>query len=164
MPRTSSVYLQEAPGVFHSMPGAPTDAAGPMVLLDSRNLPFRRDSLPVGTSPNSQSDWKYVNVRRLTIYIEQSLSQGVQWAVFQNNNPALWSRVANCIDSFLMSQWLQGSLQGTKKQDAYFVRCDSSTMTQNDLDNGRLIALVGFAPVRPAEFIVIQIGIQTQNG
>jgi tail sheath protein len=157
------IYLQEVPGLFHSTPGVPTEAAGPIALLDSRNLPFKSDSVPVGGNPSSQPGWQYINVRRIVIYIEQSLIQGVQWVVFQNNNPALWLRVANSIDSFLMNQWLQGSLQGKKKQEAYFVRCDSSTMSQNDLDNGRLVALIGFAPVRPAEFIVIQIGVQTSR-
>ena len=65
------------------------------------------------------------------------------------------------MNNFLMNQWLRCSLQGKKKQEAYFVKCDSSTMSQNDLDNGRLVALVGFAPVLPAEFVVIQIAIQT---
>lgn len=165
MAKTSypGIDLQEAPGLFHSMPNAAANRAGPIVLLDGRNLPFRRDSLPVGTSPGPPTDWKYINVRHFVLYIEQSLSQGVRWAVFQNNGPALWSRVANLIDDFLMNQWLQGKLHGKKKQEAYFVKCDSSTMSQNDLDNGRLVALVGFAPVRPAEFIVVQIGIQTRK-
>jgi uncharacterized protein len=165
MPTTSypGVYLQELPGVFHSIPGVPTDAPGPIALLDCRNLPFRRESLPVRTTPNSQPDWQYINVRHFTQYIEQSLSQGLQPVVLQNNNPMLWSRVVNLIDNFLMNQWLQRSLHGKKKQEAYFVRCDGSTMSQNDLDNGRLVALVGFAPVRPAEFVVIEIGIQTKK-
>jgi phage tail sheath protein FI len=137
------------------------DAAGPIALLDSRNLPFRSGSLPAGSSPNLQPGWQYINVKRFTQYIEQSLSQGVRWAVFENNNSALWARVKNSMNNFLMNQWLRCSLQGKKKQEAYFVKCDSSTMSQNDLDNGRLVALVGFAPVLPAEFVVIQIAIQT---
>ncbi len=165
MPKTfhPGIYFQEVPGVFHSIPGAPSDPAGPVFLLDSRGLPVRLDSLPEGTSSNVQPDWQYVNVRRATFFIEQSISQGTQWAVFQNNNPALWSRVTNQIENFLTNQWLQGSLHGKKKHEAYFVRCDNSTMSQNDLDNGRLVALVGFAPVRPAEFVVIQIVIQTKG-
>jgi hypothetical protein len=170
MPDTSypGVYLQELPGVFHSISGVPTGAAGPIALLDSRNFPFRLNSFPVGTSSNSNSNsppaWQYVNIRRYMQYIEQSLSQGVRWAVFENNNSALWSRVTSSIGNFLMNQWLQGSLQGKKKHDAYFVKCDSSTMSQNDLDNGRLVALVGVAPVFPAEFVVFQISIQTRKG
>lgn len=165
MPNTfyPGIDLQEIPGVFHSMPGVPPNVVGPVFLLDSRGLPFRRDSLPVGTISNPQPDWQYVNVRRFTIYIEQSLSQGLQWVVFQNNTPALWSRAANAIASFLNNQWLQGSLHGSKKQEAYFVVCNNTTMSQNDLDNGRLVALVGFAPVSPAEFVIIQIGIQTKK-
>lgn len=157
------IYLEEVPGVFHPVAAGPASVAGPIGLVDSRNLPFTRGSLAVGTNPILQSDWQYVNVRPFVLFIEQSLSQGLQWAVFQPNNSVLWSRVANLIDSFLTNQWLQGSLHGKKKHEAFFVRCDSTTMTQNDLGNGRLVALVGFAPVRPAEFVVIQICIQTKK-
>ena len=166
MPNTfyPGIDLQEIPGVFHSMPGVPPNVVGPVFLLDSRGLPFRRDSLPVGTISNPQPDWQYVNVRRFTIYIEQSLSQGLQWVVFQNNTPALWSRAANAIASFLNNQWLQGSLHGSKKQEAYFVVCNNTTMSQQPTwDNGGLVALGRVFAREPQECVIIQIGIQTKK-
>ena len=111
-----------------------------------------------GVSRTSQgTEWQYVNIRRLAVYIEQSLDQGLQWAVFENNGPALWAAVRSTLEGFLANLWQTGSLVGNKQQDAYFVRCDQTTMTQNDIDSGTLVAVVGFAPLYPAEFIVFQI-------
>jgi Bacteriophage tail sheath protein len=101
-------------------------------------------------------------VRRLMIFLEQSIAQGIQWAVFEPNGPALWAVVRSSIENFLRSVWRQGALQGSTEQEAFFVRCDLTTMTENDLDNGRLVCIVGIAPVAPAEFVILQIGIWTQ--
>jgi phage tail sheath protein FI len=114
------------------------------------------------TTGSEDSDWKYVPVRRLLVFIEQSVSQGIQWAVFEPNGPALWAAVSSSVQNFLARLWKLGAFQGTTQQEAYFVRCDRTTMTQNDLDNGRLVCVVGVAPVRPAEFVIFQIGIWTQ--
>ena len=169
------IYLEELRGVFRAIPGLSPSTAGVAGLTDSLNLPLGRyvnrlrvspaqGSLIWGARTSSQDQqWRYVNVRRYMAFIEQSLSQGVQWAVFENNGPALWSRVSQSVDGFLTRQWLQGSLQGTKKDEAYFVVCNTTTMTQNDIDNGRLVAVVGIAPVYPAEFVIFQIGIWTHK-
>jgi len=114
------------------------------------------------TTTNQDSDYKYVPVRRLMIFLEQSVAEGLQWAVFEPNGPALWAAVRSSIENFLSGIWRQGALQGSTRQDAFFIRCDLTTMTQNDLDNGRLVCLVGVAPVTPAEFVILQIGIWTQ--
>jgi phage tail sheath protein FI len=114
------------------------------------------------TTATENTDWKYVPVRRLLIFLEQSIDQGLQWAVFEPNGPALWAAVSSSVLSFLTKLWTFGAFKGATPQEAYFVRCDGSTMTQNDLDNGRLICLVGVAPVRPAEFVIFRIGIWTQ--
>jgi uncharacterized protein len=114
------------------------------------------------TTASEDSDWKYIPVRRLLIFIEQSVSQGIQWAVFEPNGPALWAAVSSSVQNFLASLWKLGALQGTTRQEAYSVRCDLTTMTQDDLDNGRLVCVVGVAPVRPAEFVIFRIGIWTQ--
>jgi hypothetical protein len=105
----------------------------------------------------SDTDWKYVNVRRLFIFLEQSLDQGTQWVVFEPNDEPLWARVVQSISQFLTRVWRDGALQGTTPEEAFFVRCDRSTMTQDDIDNGRLIVMVGVAPVKPAEFVIIRI-------
>lgn len=106
----------------------------------------------------SDPEWKYVNVRRLFIYLEHSIDKSTQWAVFEPNGDRLWANVRQTIEDFLLNEWKNGALLGVKPEDAYFVRCDRTTMTQNDLDNGRLICLIGVAPVRPAEFVIFRIG------
>ena len=111
----------------------------------------------------SDPDWKYVNVRRLLIFIEASIDRGLQWVVFEPNAEPLWARVRRSISNFLTVVWRDGGLEGTKVEEAYFVKCDRTTMTQTDIDNGRLIVLVGVAPVKPAEFVIIRIGLFTAH-
>ncbi len=108
-------------------------------------------------------DWKYVNLRRYLAYLEQSLETGTQWVVFEPNGEALWARVRSTVEDFLLNEWKSGALQGTSPAEAYFVHCDRTTMTQNDLDNGRLVCVVGVAPVKPAEFTVLCIGQWTAD-
>ncbi|WP_329104892.1 phage tail sheath family protein [Streptomyces sp. NBC_01439] len=107
---------------------------------------------------SSDPEWKYVNVRRLFIYLEHSIDKSTQWAVFEPNNERLWASVRQTVEDFLIATWRTGALMGTKPEEAFFVRCDRTTMTQNDLDNGRLICLIGVAPTYPAEFVVFRIG------
>jgi len=107
---------------------------------------------------SSDPEWKYVNVRRLFIYVEHSIDKGTQWAVFEPNNRRLWDNIRQTVEDFLLVLWRDGALMGDKPEEAYFVRCDRTTMTQNDLDNGRIICLIGIAPVKPAEFVIFRIG------
>jgi phage tail sheath protein FI len=108
-------------------------------------------------------NWKYINVRRLFIYIEKSIINGTQWVVFEPNNEKLWARVKATITQFLTGVWKDGALMGTKPEEAFFVKCDRSTMTQDDIDNGRLICIIGIAPTKPAEFVIFRIA-QWQGG
>lgn len=112
---------------------------------------------------SSDPEWKYVNVRRYFNYLESSIDRGTQWAVFEPNNELLWANIRGTIGDFLYSEWRTGALLGAKPEQAYFVRCDRSTMTQNDLDNGRMICLIGVAPVRPAEFVIFRVGQWTAD-
>ncbi len=112
---------------------------------------------------SSDPEWKYVNVRRLFIYLEHSIDKGTQYAVFEPNNERLWANIRSTIEDFLLVQWKSGALMGTKPEQAFFVRCDRTTMTQNDLDNGRLICLIGVAPTYPAEFVIFRIGQWTAD-
>ena len=112
---------------------------------------------------SSDPEWKYVNVRRLFIYIEHSIDKATQWAVFEPNNDRLWTNIRRMVEDFLYVLWRDGALIGAKPEDAFFVRCDRTTMTQNDLDNGRMICLVGVAPSRPAEFVIFRIGQWTAD-
>ena len=107
---------------------------------------------------SSDPEWKYVNLRRYFAYLERSIERGTQWVVFENNSEPLWANVRRTVEDFLFNEWKQGHLMGDKAEQAYFVKCDRTTMTQNDLDNGRLICLIGVAPVRPAEFVIFRIG------
>lgn len=111
----------------------------------------------------SDSDWKYVNVRRLLIFIEASIDRGLQWVVFEPNAEPLWARVRRSIVNFLTLVWRNGALEGTKPEEAFFVKCDRTTMTQTDIDQGRLICNVGVAPVKPAEFVIVRIGLWTAH-
>lgn len=111
----------------------------------------------------SDPEWIYINVRRLFIYLEHSIDNGTQYAVFEPNGPQLWANIVQSIEDFLLVAWRDGALLGDKPEQAYFVRCDRTTMTQNDLDNGRLICLIGIAPVKPAEFVIFRIGQWTAD-
>jgi phage tail sheath protein FI len=110
---------------------------------------------------SSDPEWKYVAVRRYFAYLEHSIDKGTQWAVFEPNGRILWESVRRTVNDFLYNEWKSNRLLGAKPEEAFFVRCDLSTMTQNDLDNGRLIVLVGVAPLRPAEFVIFRIGQMT---
>jgi len=113
---------------------------------------------------SADPEWKYVNVRRLFIYLERSIEEGTQWAVFEPNEEHTWARMRASIANFLRTVWRTGALLGRTEDEAFFVRCDRTTMTQNDLDNGRLICMVGAAAVRPAEFVIFRIGWRTGDG
>jgi len=104
------------------------------------------------------AEYKYVNIRRYLAYLERSIDEGTQVFVFESNGPALWDNVRRTVDNFLRNEWQSGRLLGRTDDEAYFVRCDLSTMTQNDLDNGRLICEVGVSLLRPAEYVIFRIG------
>jgi hypothetical protein len=106
----------------------------------------------------SDPEWRYVNVRRLFNYVERSLELGTQWTVFEPNDQNLWAQVTRSISNFLNLVWRSGGLMGATAEEAYFVKCDTTTMSQADIDAGRLIVVIGIAPTKPAEFVVIRIG------
>ncbi len=112
---------------------------------------------------SSDPEWKYVNVRRYFVYLEQSIDRGTQWSVFEANSPRLWAGVRETVSGFLYNEWRSGALLGGTTDEAYSVRCDRSTMTQNDLDNGRLICEIGVAVLKPAEFVIFRIGQKTAD-
>ena len=112
---------------------------------------------------SSDPEWKYINIRRYLLFLEHSIDQSTQWAVFEPNGEGLWATVRRSVEDFLDTQWRSGALVGRRPQDGYFVRCDRTTMTQDDIDHGRLVALVGVAPLKPAEFVVFRIGQATSG-
>jgi phage tail sheath protein FI len=111
-----------------------------------------------GRTTSTDPDWQYINVRRIFIFVETSIKLGTQWVVFDINADPTWRRVVRSVSDFLTGLWRDGVLQGDTKDEAFFVRCDNTTMTQADIDAGRLICVIGIAPVKPAEFVIFQIG------
>jgi hypothetical protein len=103
------------------------------------------------------SEWKYIPIRRLALFIEESLYRGTQWVVFEPNDEPLWGQIRLNIGAFMHNLFRQGAFQGKTPRDAYFVKCDADTTTQNDRNLGRVNIVVGFAPLKPAEFVIIQI-------
>jgi len=134
-------------------------------ILNPRNINCLRDFQEMNRGRrvwgartiSSDPDWKYVNVRRLFIFVEHSIDRGTQFVVFEPNNEQLWERVRRVVSQFLNTVWRNGALMGRTPEEAFFVKADRTTMTQNDIDNGRLIIHVGVAPVKPAEFVIFRI-------
>jgi phage tail sheath protein FI len=106
---------------------------------------------------SSDPEWKYVNQRRCFNYLQASIERGTRWAVFEPNGERLWSSLHQTISDFLYSAWRNGALLGTKPEEAFFVKCDRSTMTQNDIDNGRVVCQVGVAFLQPSEFVIFRV-------
>jgi phage tail sheath protein FI len=109
----------------------------------------------------SDGEWKYINLRRNFAYIGRSIEIGTQWAVFEPNGEELWANVRRSVEDFLYNEWKSSRLMGTTPEEAFFVRCDRTTMTQSNIDNGQLIALVGVSLFKPAEFVIFRIGQKT---
>jgi phage tail sheath protein FI len=112
---------------------------------------------------SSESEWRYINVRRLLIMIEERIDEQLQWTVFEPNNPALWREVDRVARSFLELLWQRGMLDGATAEEAYYVRCDEATNPPQETDQGRLVCEIGVLPPWPAEFVIVRIGI-TENG
>jgi phage tail sheath protein FI len=102
-------------------------------------------------------EWKYIPVRRTALFIEESLYRGTQWVVFEPNDEPLWAQIRLNIGAFMNGLFRQGAFQGTTPKDAYFVKCDKETTTQTDINLGVVNIIVGFAPLKPAEFVVIKL-------
>jgi phage tail sheath protein FI len=158
----AGILVNDLPG--NIKPLQYTISKGDQDILNPRGINAIRDFRASGLgirvwgarTLSSDAQWKYVNVRRLFIFVEQSVIRGTQWVVFEPNDEFTWSRVRRSISNFLTSVWRSGALVGATPDEAFFVRCDATTMTQDDIDNGRLICLVGMAPAKPAEFVIFR--------
>ncbi|HEY6176584.1 MAG TPA: phage tail sheath subtilisin-like domain-containing protein [Kofleriaceae bacterium] len=137
------------------------DMLNPKGINALRFFPGRGNRVWGARTLSSDGSWKYINVRRIFIYVEASIDRGTQWVVFEPNDEPLWARVRATITNFLTSTWRSGMLQGSTPEEAFFVKVDRTTMTQDDIDNGRLICLIGIAPVKPAEFVIFRIQQKT---
>ena len=103
------------------------------------------------------SEWKYIPVRRTALFIEETLFQALKWVVFEPNDEPLWAQIRLNVGAFMNDLFRQGAFQGRTPREAYFVKCDKETTTQNDINRGVVNIVVGFAPLKPAEFVVIRI-------
>ena len=139
------------------------DMLNPKGINALRFFPGRGNRVWGARTLSSDASWKYINVRRLFIFVEESIDEGTQWVVFEPNDEPLWARVRQTIENFLTTVWRSGALEGAKPNEAFFVKCDRTTMTQDDIDNGRLICHIGIAPVKPAEFVIFRIQQKTRD-
>ena len=134
------------------------DLLNPEGINCLRSFPGRGIRVWGARTISSDPSWRYLNVRRLFNFIEESVLDGTQWVVFEPNDQALWARVRRTITAFLLGQWRDGALFGTTPEEAFYVKCDAETNPPDSVDAGRLICEIGIAPVKPAEFVVFRIG------
>ena len=129
-----------------------------------RRFPERGIRVWGARTMSSDPLWKYVNVRRLFIFLEASIYNSTQWVVFESNDSRLWARVKQAVTLFLRTQWREGALLGVKEEEAFTVAVGrGETMSEDDVLNGRLIVEIGIAPIRPAEFVVFRVFQKTQE-
>jgi len=155
--------ITDALGLQRDVRFGEQEVLNPLGINCLRFLPNRGFRVWGARTMSSDPEWIYVNVRRYFLYLEASIDAGTQWAVFEANGERLWANIRTTVSDFLFNEWVNGALLGEAPEQAFFVRCDRSTMTQNDLDNGRLICLVGVAAVKPAEFVIFRIGQKTAD-
>jgi Bacteriophage tail sheath protein len=160
-PAGTTSTLVNVPALTYQLTDAENGLLNPLAINCLRSLPvYGNVSWGARTLEGADqlaSDWKYVPVRRLALYIEASLYQGTQWVVFEPNDEPLWAQIRLNVGTFMQQLFRQGAFQGSTPSSAYFVRCDSTTTTQADINLGVVNIVVGFAPLIPAEFVVIQI-------
>jgi hypothetical protein len=109
-------------------------------------------------------EWRYVPVRRLALALDKAVIRGLDWAACDPNGPDLWERAGTAVEAFLTGLWRRGAFQGVQPTQAFFVKCDWSTHTRADVAQGRLNLQIGFAPLRPAEFVILRLGLAVQPG
>ena len=165
--RYPGVFVSEVAAGARPIDGVSTSTsslAGPTALERLTQQPaIAAHADLAGRTVPSDSDLKYVDVRRYLAFVEQSITQSIQFAAFEPNDEDTWANVRTAVSDFLFAQWQSGALAGAKPEEAFFVKCDRSTMTQNDLDNGRLVLLVGVATTHPGEFVTLRISATTAS-
>jgi phage tail sheath protein FI len=165
-PAGKGVNLRCVPGLAYNVTASENRALNALGVNCLRVFPTGTVAWGARTlegTENSTSDWKYIPVRRLALFIEESIDRGIQWAVFEPNAEPLWAQIRLNVGGFLQKLFCQGAFQGSRPQDAYFVKCDATTTTQNDIDAGLVNVVVGFAPLKPAEFIILTISTKARR-
>ena len=154
-------YLNSATGVESVITKGEHDTLNPIGVNVIRSFPGAGTVVWGARTLSADSEWKYVNVRRLFLFLEETIDKGTQWVVFEPNTPALWGKVKRNITAFLTNVWRDGALFGTTAAEAFFVKVDAENNPPEVVDAGRLIIEVGVAPVKPAEFVIIRISQKT---
>lgn len=149
-------------GLSHTVTQADQEVLNPRGVNVIRDFRPQRGILVWGArTMMPAAEWKYVNVRRLFIFIERSIERGLQWVAFEPNAERTWLDVRRAVEEFLMRLWRDGALAGSRPDHAFYARCDRTTMTDADIEQGRLVCEIGAAPSRPAEFVILRIRINT---
>jgi phage tail sheath protein FI len=159
----ASLGLMGVRGLSHELSSSEADTLNARGVNTIRRVPAQGIVICGARTTSNDQEWHYVNVRRLFVFIQESIAHGTRWVVFEPNGPVLWIDMRLTLEMFLRTLWKNGALVGATPPEAFFVRCDRTTMTQADVDAGRLVALVGVALVRPAEFVILRITAQTQS-
>jgi uncharacterized protein len=159
----ANVVIREITGLDDDINQREQDLLNPVGINALREFPNRGRRIWGARTLSSIPEWRYVNVRRLFLFIEDSIKHGTQWVVFEPNGEPLWALVVQAVTNFLDTVWRTGALQGLRQEEAFYVRCDRSTMTQDDIDNGRLVVEIGIAAVRPAEFVIFRFRQKTRE-
>ncbi|MER2518080.1 phage tail sheath family protein [Candidatus Accumulibacter phosphatis] len=154
-------YLKSAIGLERVITKGEHDTLNPIGVNVIRSFPGAGSVVWGARTLSADSEWKYVNVRRLFLFLEETIDEGTQWVVFEPNTPMLWGRVKRNITAFLTNVWRDGALFGTSAAEAFFVKVDAENNPPEVVDAGRLIIEVGVAPVKPAEFVIIRISQKT---
>jgi uncharacterized protein len=153
--------LDSAIGVRNVISKGEHDTLNPIGVNVIRSFPGTGTVVWGARTLSADSEWKYVNVRRLFLFLEETIDEGTQWVVFEPNSPMLWGKVKRNITAFLTSVWRDGALLGTTAAEAFFVKVDAENNPPDVIDAGRLVIEVGVAPVKPAEFVIIRISQNT---
>jgi len=160
-PAGTTATLTNVSALSYKMTDAENGVLNPLAINCLRSLPVYGNvcwgARTLAGADQLASDWKYIPVRRIALYIEASLYTGTQWVVFEPNDEPLWSQIRLNVGAFMQGLFRQGAFQGSTPASAYFVKCDSETTTQADINLGVVNIVVGFAPLKPAEFVILQI-------
>jgi len=159
----ANVVIQQIVGLDDDINQREQDVLNPVGINALRSFPNRGLLVWGARTLTAVPEWTYISVRRLFIYIEKSIKYGTQWVVFEPNGEPLWALVTQAVTNFLDTVWRTGALQGLRQAEAFYVRCDRSTMSQDDIDNGRLVVEIGIAAVRPAEFVIFRFRQKTRE-
>ena len=146
-----------AVGVDYPATRGEMDLLNPQGVNTIKSFPGRGIRVWGARTLSSEAEWRYVNVRRYFNYLEESILQGTQWAVFEPNDANLWGRIRRTISAFLVNEWRSGALFGASPQEAFFVKCDGENNTAETIDLGMVVVEIGVAPVKPAEFVIFRL-------